>query len=183
MSEVFQARFKVGQQLWHATFEPHEKWVKCPHCAGWKNALVVFGDGTEATVDCGECSLGFNPPSGLLKIYEHEPLAQLVEVTGISIDRNNHEGKYEVRYSLSNCRSGNEENTFENKADAEAMAIVLRDEWNKQESKRAARKDKPSDTWARNSSYHRSALKRAERDVEYHSMKLGNAKLHAKESE
>ena len=178
---TFEARFKVGDMVWHATFDAREKWVTCPHCLSHKFAKVTFGDGEEVNVDCAECAPGFDPPHGVVRIYEHEPRACLVEVMGIDINRNNSEGRYEVRYSLSDYRSGNENNVFDNESQAMEMALKLSAQWDESECQRVARKDKPSQTWSRNASYHRQALKRAQRDVEYHTRKLDAAKQHVKD--
>ena len=177
------AKFGVGDWVWHATFESHEKWVKCPHCLGYKWAKVTFGDGSEVTVDCGGCESGYNPPSGVVRTYDHEAQADYVVVEGIEIHRSCQEGmpEFVVRYSLSNHRGGDEQNVFDNEQDAKERAVTLAQEWTALELKRLGSKDRPSRSWAQNASYHRRSLKTAQRDVEYHTSKLDAAKAHAKE--
>jgi hypothetical protein len=180
-----EAKFKVGDWVWHATFDSHEKWVKCPDCLGFKTAKLTFGDGTDVTVECGNCAQGFDPPRGIVCDYEYEPRADQVVVEGIDIHRGCCEGESEfvVRYSLSDHRVGDEMNVFDNKQDAKKRAEILAQDWAKQEQVRLNIKDKPSKNWAQNASYHRQCVKRAQRDLEYHTQKLNVAKSHAKETE
>lgn len=176
MEIIMEARFKVGDWVWHATFDSREKWAACPDCLGHKFAKVTFGDGTEVSVDCQSCALGYNPPSGLIKYWQPEPMAQHVFIQGLSISRD------EIRYSLSDHRGGNEEDVFDNEEVALIRAKQLASEFKVAEEARIARKDKPSTTWASNASYHRKQLKSAQRDLEYHTRKLEAAKRHAKET-
>lgn len=177
---TIESKFKVGDQVYHATFEPHERWDKCPDCLGSKFAKVTFADGLEVTVDCGSCQSGFAPPSGLIKFYVHEPLVRYVLVEGIDIRRHQESG-YEIRYSLSDHRGGSETDIFTNEKDAQDRAELLAHAWEADEQVRIARKDKPSGSWAQNASYHRKALKAAQRDAEYHTRKLNVAEMHKRE--
>lgn len=169
------AKFNVGDYVWHATFDARENFAPCPDCLGHKYAKITFGDGTEVTVDCGGCTIGFNPPNGLIRYWEHVPRAECVLVQGVNITQQ------EIHYSLSDYRGGNEEDMFDNENQARDRAIKLAKDWRQAEEARIGRKEKPSKTWAQNASYHRKSLKQAQRDVEYHTKKLDAAKQYAKE--
>jgi hypothetical protein len=172
-------RFAVGDIVWHATFESTEKWVTCPDCLGYKFAKVTFGDGSEVTVGCGECSRGFEPPSGYVRIYEHEAKALPVFVERVEISRGDGD-ENSFSYSLSDHRGGSEY-IFDNEPEAKECAERLAEECKVAEEARVHHKDKPSQTWARNASYHRGCIKRAQRDLAYHTEKLNAAKIHSRE--
>jgi hypothetical protein len=172
-------RFEVGDVVWHATFESKEKWITCPNCLGSKFAKVAFADGSEVTVECAECARGFNPPSGVVQIYEHEASVLPVVVQRAESFRGD-DGEISFSYSLSDHRGGSED-IFDNEAEAKKCAERLAAEWKVAEEARVHHKDKSSQTWARNASYHRKCLKEAQRQLEYHTAKLNAAKIHAKE--
>jgi ribosomal protein S27E len=173
-------RFEVGDTVWHATFESTEKWVRCPDCLGQRFAKVTFADGSEVTVECGECAQGFNTPSGIVRIYEHE--AKVIPVIIERAESFRGDGdELSFSYSLSDHRGGHDD-IFDSEAEAKECAERLAVEWKVSEEARINCKDKPSQTWARNASYHRNCVKRAQKDLEYHTSKLNAAKIYAKET-
>lgn len=180
--ETKQPKFKVGDAVWHATHEQREKWIVCPDCMGQRWVQVTFGDGTAVTVDCQNCGIGYEPPLGSVKTWEWEPRASLVLVEGLDVHQSwQDEGeKLIVRYSLSNHRGGDETCVFDNEEEAKAHAQVLAARLSAEEEKRINGKERTNRTWSWNASYHRKAIKQAQRDLEYHTRKLEAAKQHVK---
>ena len=174
-------KFEIGETVWQATYGAEEKWVPCPDCLGQKYAKVTFADGSEVTVDCDGCRRGYGPSSGIVRTYEYQARVSRAGVVGMEIHSADGGASHQIRYSLTNHRFVDEDDLFALEASAWWRATELTAELAAAEAAKILRKDRPSDTWSRNASYHRKALKQAQHDVEYHTSKLNAAQAHVKE--
>lgn len=174
-------KFNIGDIVWVASAAPVETWVPCPHCFGKKSLTVIFGDGSQASIDCAGCSQGYESPKGVVVLHEYKARVEPNTITGM--DARQHNGKMEVTY-WSGCGGFNEENAFGSIEDAQKRANTLIDE--KQAEEKIAfeqRKERHDKTWSWNATYHRQRIKEAQKALEYHTAKLNVAKFKAKEGE
>ena len=162
--------FKIGDKVFKARYERQEKWVVCPDCLGSKHVKMILGDGTEVIIECGGCDPGgCRASTGSIKQYEFATDVREHTVTGIST------GGHEVHYELDNYGgsywTGNEKELFATREEAQAEGERLRLEHEAEENKRWMAKTKDHKSWAWNYRYHRDCIKRAEKEIEYHSKK------------
>lgn len=172
--------FQIGDKVWYASVEHQEKWVPCTDCLGHKYLRVTFGDGTEVSIDCALCALGFEPPRGVIKLYSYDALVREIIIGGMEIQK----GKsieYKFDCYSGGCYRADEDRVFATKEEADAAAKILATKMTQDEIDRINRKEKETRTWAWNASYHRRCIKDAKRDVEYHTAKLEVANKYAKQ--
>ena len=91
------------------------------------------------------------------------------------------DGISKILYNCSNAWHVSQEDLFDNSEDASAAAIQKCLELDKKDRDKVLRKEKDTRTWAWNASYHRNCIKKAEKDIAYHTDKLNVASLKAKE--
>lgn len=168
-------RFSIGQEVWYACWEASETRIECPDCAGQGRIRVLLPDDTIVSVDCRGCERGYLGPQGYLVAYNRAARATHTTVTGVDI----RDGKSE--WHTADSRYVEDENIFDNEGDALARATERAAEADKVERDRIAQKEKPTATWAWNAHYHRAEIKRAQKQIEYHTAKLNVANLKARE--
>jgi hypothetical protein len=172
-------RFNIGDVVYHASYGTSARKVECPHCLGTGRVRIIFADDAEASIGCGNCAHGFNPPSGEVTIWEGHAVVQTRIVSGFT---QSHEGIEWSLDALGGCAwIGNDEDIFETKEEADARAAVLAAEATKYNEDKIYKKEKDTRSWAWNASYHRAEIKRAKQQIEYHEKKLAVASLKAKE--
>jgi len=168
-------RFQAGEVVWWATHEVEPEHLTCPHCGGTGRLRITFHDDTEASIDCANCSVGYDPPTGIVTLYGHKARANKGIVTGFSLDA----GKVEWR--IGDFFIVQDEDVFQHEAEALARAAEMAEKHNERELTRTLSKEKDTRSWAWNASYHRNQIKDAEKKIEYHRAKLNVAALKAKE--
>lgn len=169
-------KYEIGQQLWWPRPGTKPTSVECPHCGGTGRLRVTFHDETTVSVDCQNCSLGYEPPTGRITVYERSPEAQLVEVRGFEVH-----GDGTVEYRTSGSYVVKEGDLFETREEALARCVERNAEMEREELAKIATKEKDTRSWAWNASYHRNQIKRAQQQIDYHTRKLNVANLKAKE--
>jgi len=67
--------FALDTEIWWTGYGYTETWVQCPECAGTKAITLIQGNGQSVSVDCAACSMGYEPPTGMIKqiTYQHKP--------------------------------------------------------------------------------------------------------------
>lgn len=172
-------KFKLGDQVWRPTFQSRAAWITCPDCGGTGRLRVTFHDETTVSIECQNCAKGFEPPTGKVHIYERTPEAHMATVSGMEIEA----GKitYRLSTALGNGYIVEEDSLATDHAEALVKARAIADEAAAEELRRIHRKEKDTRTWAWNASYHRKEIKRAERQIIYHTAKLNAANLKARE--
>ena len=172
-------RFNVGDVVYHATYSTSARNVECPHCLGTGRVRIIFADDVEASIGCGNCASGYDLPSGKVTIWDGHTAVQVRTVSGFT----QHHEKVEWRLGGADgyCWVANDEDVFATEEEAEARAEVLAAEATKWNEAKVYNKEKNTRSWAWNASYHRSEIKRAKQQIEYHEKKLAVACLKAKE--
>lgn len=172
-------KYSIGQKVWRATFDVEEKHVECPDCGGTGRIRVIMADDTIHSIGCGNCSSGFNPPTGTIKYYERSPSATFCNVVGVRLSNGTTE--YEVSGGEGYTWTADEANLSETKEGALEIAQGLALEHTQYELARIAAKEKDTRSWAWNASYHRRAIKEADKQIAYHISKLSVAAIKAKD--
>lgn len=168
-------KYEIGQEVWWASFESEVDYVTCPDCGGTCIITCTLFDGTIHTIDCSGCSRGYEGPQGRLRVYKRTPRAVRVTIKGLEV----REGKTEWQHTGS-YRSP-ETDLFDVEADALRRASDIAVTADAEERDRIARKEKDTRSWAWNTHYHRSEIRRAEQSIAYHTSKLTVASAKAKE--
>lgn len=167
--------FEIDEWVWFATTESHQRPEKCPDCQGNRYLTVTMGDGSTVTIDCSLCSVGYEPPRGIVMVNEYTISAGHDYIKGFEVTE---EG---VSYHLGSRYRMSESDLFKTKEEAELRSEALRSAQTAAEMASWQRKEKDTNTWAWNVRYHRAALKEAHRNMEYHSRKLEAARVHMKQ--
>lgn len=168
-------KFQIGDDLWYPTWDAFDNYVTCPDCGGTGRLRVTFHDETQVSIDCRNCSSGYDEPSGRVRVYDRKAAVKYCVVSGLEIEGTT------VRYRTSDSRVLDEADLFRDHDEAMAAAVLKAGEASHQERERIATKEKDTRTWAWNASYHRGKIKQAHKDIEYHTAKLAVAAIKAKE--
>lgn len=172
-------RFSIGDRVWLASFDSSDAYVTCPDCGGTGRLRVTFHNETTVSIECANCAAGYSSPTGRIKIYDRQPRAWEITVTGIEMT--GIEVTYRLGGDASSWRSAADGDVFATHDEAWMRARAVAEEAAEDERKRVYRKERDTRTWAWNASYHRGEIKRALKSVEYHTSKLTVAALKAKE--
>ncbi len=149
--------------------------MTCPDCGGTGRLRVTFHDETQVSIDCQNCSAGFDPPTGRVRVYDRKPRAELSTITGVEINGS------ETRWRTDKSYLVEESDLFDNEADCTVAATAMAEQRDREDRDKVNRKEKDTRSWAWNASYHRRCLKEAQRQIEYHTAKLAVAAIKAKE--
>lgn len=171
-------KFKIGDQVYRPTFESREDSVECPDCGGTGRLRVTFHDDTTVSIHCQNCSRGYDTPTGRVTCYSRTPDAKLATISGVEI--NGSKIEYKLYAGPHSYWSVEESEISTDRDEAMEKAQALADRAAEEERARIYRKERDTRTWAWNASYHRNLIKRAQRDIEYHTAKLNAASLKAK---
>ncbi len=174
--------FKIGDKVFRARYDRHEKWVVCPDCLGSRTVKMILGDGTEITIECGGCDPGgYQPSIGKIKQYEYATRVWEHTVTGVCMHGT--ELKYELdNFGSGGYWSGDDSNVFATMEEAQAEGERQRLEHEAEENKRWMSKTKDHHSWKWNAAYHRRCIKDLERQLEYHRGKVQVCAAKAKEA-
>lgn len=182
-------KYNIGDKVWYATSGTTEKHLQCTDCFGKRFLMVIMGDDSQVPIHCENCSWsddrdswgGYREPypHGYVRHYEWSAKAEPRTIDGMEISNT------KVEYRSSTGSGGywrlEEDRIFFTEEEAIAKAEQLSIEHNAEELHKIATKEKPTRTWAWNLSYHRGCIKRAEKDLSYHTMKANSAKQFVKE--
>ncbi len=183
MEAVLKPKFNLGDCVYAAGVRTAKKKIDCPECFGKLQLRVTLGDESVVDIDCVGCARGCNPPTGFIELYEPMGEATYGIIYKVEIE----ETKIEYYISIPNTEGYNynriaeERNIFKDKDEALQRARFLSKEYTEKENKRILKKEKNTRTWAWNAHYHRDCIRKAEKEIVYHSRKLGIAKEKAKE--
>ena len=172
----FIPKFQIGDHAWYATVSSENNYVTCPDCGGTGQITVIMYDGTQVSVDCQNCSVGYDAPTGRVKVYDRAADAMPVTVAGFSVG-----GFGGVEYRTSESYLIKEDRIFTDRESALECGAKMAVEADKKERWRIATKEKDTRSWAWNATYHRQCIRRAEKEIAYHTAKLNVAKIKAKE--
>ena len=87
--------FAIGQQVWWVGNACREEWITCPECAGTRVITMILGNGEQVSLDCENCTHGYEPATGQVErtYYEHAPMSFIPGRVSVDGD--------EIRYSES----------------------------------------------------------------------------------
>lgn len=178
-----EAKYKLGDKVWYAGSGTVKKSFPCPECFGKCHLIVILGDDSRVPIPCQSCNFRDESnwssydayPHGYVNYYEFEARARLVEITRVEITDE------KVEYGFDSCYSMDEDMAFDSEEDAVKKATELSIHHTEEEKSKVYRKEKHNRTWAWNLHYHRDCIKRAERDLAYHTAKATWAKSQVKD--
>ena len=172
-------KYEVGQHAWWATCQTQEHFETCPDCGGTGRLRVTFHDETQVSIECRNCSAGYDPPTGRVKWYGRIPEAKMITISGFEFT----DGKASYHASLgpSSYYRIEEAELFLTEDAAKARADELAAQHDAAERARIMTREKDTKSWAWNASYHRRCIKDAEKTIAYHTAKLAVAALKAKD--
>jgi len=177
-----EAKYKIGDKVWYATTRTVQKTMPCSECFGKKHLIVILGDDSQVPIPCVSCdfrdenSFGYDSyPHGYVHYYEFEAKAKEVVISKVEMDANHVEYRFDGGYCM------DEDRAFDTEQEAIQKAAELAAKHNEEEQAKIYRKEKHNRTWAWNLHYHRDCIKRAERDLAYHTAKAYYAKTQVKE--
>ena len=167
--------YRIGDKVWYAQRKGVERQELCPDCFGQRALTVIKGDGSQVSIPCVACIRSYDEPTGYVNWHGH-----VVDVSEVEIEKVE-QTKEGVTYGFHGCYRADQGSMFDTKEEAEVRALELAEKHNQEELARIYQKEKHNHTWAWNAHYHRDCIKRAERDLVYHTAKLNYAKVKAKE--
>jgi len=172
-------KFKIGDKVWIGRFEPHTtKQIECPDCGGTRHLHVTLWNGEEFDIECKGCARGYDPPSGVIKVYTQRAWAEQDKITGMEISSRG------TRYSFEHWDhhySWEEEFVFDNEEDAKKSAEERAAAYEIDDTARNLAKTKDHKSWAWHVSYHRKNIKEAQRQLDRSTEALHYAQSKAKD--
>ena len=168
-------KYKIGDTVWYAKMKCIEGNEPCPDCFGQKALTVIKGDGSQVSIECVGCTHGYEEPLGYVKYSKWIADVNQVVIHRVEVKPDGLEYGHTENYGSPEC------DLFDNKEDAEKRAIEILEKHNNEEISRIHQKEKHNRTWAWNVHYHSYCIRRAEKDIAYHTAKLSVAKSKVKE--
>jgi hypothetical protein len=77
---------KIGDCVWLASYSNQQESETCPVCFGKLTVRLILGNGDEVILPCRTCALGYDPPTGIIKVYKTLPRVESKIITGMDID-------------------------------------------------------------------------------------------------
>ena len=179
MSELIKAGgsklFEIGQTVFMTEYTRQETFVTCPDCLGSRHLLVILGDGSEVTIECGGCDPGgFQPSTGTIQQYIYGSTYREHTVEGAYVS--NTEVEYRLSHPDPTCNgsyyTGTPASVFATLEEAVAAGVLNKLEFEAEENKRLMGKTKNEKSWKWNAAYHRKCIKRIEIELKYHWSKV-----------
>lgn len=163
--------FNIGDLAYLVHAGHYEKKIPCFACNGQKFITIIDGFGKEIKPECTHCNEGLGtPPSGFNTAWEYQAIVSAIFIDSIL---KNSDGDFEYNHTT---------RVFKTREEAEEAGKELIKELEKQQEKNFKwRKHDANKSWSWHVGYHRSNIKKAEKDIEHHSAKLGLAKSKVKE--
>lgn len=175
-------RFEIGHKIWIGDFSPLSPiFETCPDCGGTGRLRVTFHDETQVSIECRNCAVGYDPPTGQILVYRNKAEARQATVTGLEV--NGAKTQWHVDSCAGSYRIVDNEDAFESESDALVWAQEHAAAYELEQIAKISKQEKDTRTWAWNASYHRRCIKSAEKDIVYHAAKLAVAAVKAKTKE
>jgi hypothetical protein len=140
---------------------------------------VILAGISKFTIACTCCERGYEGSPGCIQTYEYTAETSPEVINGIRSQLR--DGVLFNEYTFPAYGSAKEEELFSDREEAKVKADEIKLEHEAEEIKRLRYKEKQAKTWAWNVSYHRRAIKEAQRQIEYHTSKLNAAPKNIKE--
>lgn len=167
--------YNIGDTAyWVESSTHYNKKVPCPMCFGKRFVTLILGDESQTQIECGFCSHGIDRPSGLANSWEPSAIIHAGTITGIST-------RDGTRYEIGG-RNLFAHELYTNEADAKLVQEVKLKEVQEQAEhcfRESFVNAKKKQIWS--AGYHRSCIKSAERNIEWHRLRLNMIKDKPKE--
>ena len=176
-------KYQIGDVVWCGEWKSYRKYEKCPDCGDTRTLKVTLFDGTEYIIPCEGCSRGYEEPSGYVSHSAYHAVARELVVQGMELGCFSDEKdiwQYKLGIEGSCYRQVPEHELFLDEQSALNFAIAKGRQLEIDEAARVLMKEKPARSWAWHVTYHRQEIKRAEKNLVYHTAKLNAAKGHVK---
>uniref|UniRef100_A0A6M3JKE1 Uncharacterized protein n=1 Tax=viral metagenome TaxID=1070528 RepID=A0A6M3JKE1_9ZZZZ len=181
---MIEPRFKLGDTVYSVRYDRTEKTIICPDCLGSARVKVTLGTGEEIMIECGGCDPGgYKGSTGRIRQYDYAGRITAHTVTGINLQGDDVEYQLD-RFGGSSYSTGTERGNypvFATEEEAKVCGEELKQKHEDEENKRLLAKTQDHKTWSWNATYHRSNIKRLEREIDYHRSKVEICKSHVKE--
>ena len=172
---MIETKYNIGDTVWFARYNQSNERAMCPDCGGTGRIRCIMHDETAVSVECRECQVGYDPPTGFVTVYGYFPQVEPFVITGAEV------GPKGVTRYRSHHYNVEADELFSTEAEAEIAALRIVEEAKQHQREQLARKEKDTRSWAWNAAYHRNCIRRAQKDIEYHTAKLNVAAIKAKE--
>lgn len=154
---------------WVESSANYGKEIPCPMCFGKRFVTLILGDDSKCEIECGYCSHGVDRPSGIAKTWEPHAAVRSGKITGISTrDGIRYEAGYTSLYA---------HETYDSQAIADEVCKSRLEEVKKHAEEwhiESFVNCKKKQIWS--AGYHRESIKSAERNIEWHKMRLNMIK-------
>ena len=170
-------KYKIADVCWCSSWLSSEAYITCPDCGGTGQITCVLFDGTSLSVGCEGCRRGYDAPTGKVRVYERMPRAKRVEIIGIDVSAS------KVEYRTPDSYIVQPDDLFDTEEEAVARAAAQAAEADRAERERVLSKEKPTKSWSWHVHYHRNCIRRAQKEIEYHTARLSVARVKAKPSQ
>jgi hypothetical protein len=175
-------RFAIGDKAWLAQCQWAAVNKTCPTCHGKLAVTLVLGNGDEVALPCGGCSPGYGEPTGKITEYDYSVEPELVEITGMSIERDGE--KETVEYKSGNSsfnRVFKDHSIFPTEGEARAKGAEMKAKLEEEQRTRAeAIKANVHKSFAWNAHYHMQEAESHRKAAAYHEGKARLCKERAK---
>ena len=160
--------FAIGEKLWHAGSDQTAGWETCQCCQGKLRITIILGDGSQESVECEMCRLGYLGASGKTQTYRwrHIPIAFTTDKVSMSGEDFNYRSTYDGYSEAKNLFRSREE--CQAKCD-ELNAAHIEEERNRHVHQLISAKKKMA--WS--VGYWRNQLKKREEECERIRERLG----------
>lgn len=171
----------IGDKAFYWDHESNKISIPCPDCAGKCFHMVTLGCGDIHTIECENCKRGYENATGTVCPYQFEQMPKVEEVTIIGIVIERGVTKYQTRNKEGKERYFSED-VCETEEEAKNKASDRCYRYNQEELARYQKRVKEGRTWSWHATYHRNCIKKAQRDIDYHSNALDWANARKRES-
>lgn len=171
--------YNIGDTPWYAGQDYVERKVVCPDCLDQKYLTVILGDGSQVTIPCTTCSIGYDPPRGFI-IY-HEASTAVRQVKICHIELSDDEVKYGHSGSSAYCyRTAAPDELFDTREEAMVKAEEIAERLNKEEDEKIRRKKDSNRSWAWHVTYYRNQIRDYKKTIAFAQQQLNAAEERAK---
>jgi hypothetical protein len=169
---------KVGDFVYWPRYGTLKVEKQCPVCFGNCKVTLILGNGDDVILPCDYCGKGYEGPRGYVSEYEYTvgyDCGTITEIRGVETAAGR-TLEYVAGHSFLKYDA-----IFSSKEAAEDASKALAEKARQEDRKRAAwLKERISKTYAWNAGYHMRCVKKAQKEIEYHSEKAVLCKAKAK---
>ncbi len=89
MNEELTVPFTIGKTYWYPITNPTRVQKVCEVCYGHLTVTVTLGNGEHVAIECGNCGVSYEPPTGYTWEYAYQVGAEPFTIQGINSMYNN----------------------------------------------------------------------------------------------